>query len=75
MSGSDLVVYARGLVYFSAPHILIDPELTLCRLSTSLLVGIDDYPPPVLKLRGCVNDIQEMRQYLQVCARSRREQA
>ena len=32
------------------------------------LVGIDDYPPPVLKLRGCVNDIQEMRQYLQLVA-------
>ena len=26
----------------------------------ALLVGIDDYPPPVPKLRGCVNDIKEM---------------
>jgi hypothetical protein len=29
-----------------------------------LLVGIDDYPPPLPKLRGCVNDLREMRQYL-----------
>src|SRR4051812_31182855 len=32
----------------------------------SLLVGIDDYPPPVPKLRGCVNDIREMQQYLEL---------
>src|SRR4051794_8382075 len=31
----------------------------------ALLVGIDDYPQPVPRLRGCVNDIREMRQYLE----------
>jgi hypothetical protein len=31
----------------------------------ALLVGIDDYSPPVPKLRGCVNDIRELEQYLQ----------
>jgi hypothetical protein len=31
----------------------------------ALLVGIDDYPSPVPKLRGCVNDIREMREYLE----------
>lgn len=30
----------------------------------ALLVGIDDYPLPVPKLRGCVNDLQAMKQYL-----------
>ena len=30
----------------------------------ALLVGIDDYRPPVRKLRGCVNDIKEMEAYL-----------
>ena len=31
----------------------------------ALLVGIDDYPAPVPKLRGCVNDIKGMREYLE----------
>ena len=31
----------------------------------ALLIGIDDYPPPIPKLGGCVNDIREMRQYLE----------
>jgi hypothetical protein len=31
-----------------------------------LLVGIDDYPPPVPKLRGCANDIRRMQDYLEV---------
>jgi hypothetical protein len=31
----------------------------------ALLVGIDDYNPPVSRLRGCVNDIRAMEQYLQ----------
>lgn len=31
----------------------------------ALLVGIDDYPPPVPKLRGCVNDIYELKGYLE----------
>ena len=30
----------------------------------ALLVGIDDYSPPVPKLRGCVNDIRQMHDYL-----------
>lgn len=30
----------------------------------ALLVGIDDYLPPIPKLRGCVNDIRQMQQYL-----------
>ena len=30
----------------------------------ALLVGIDDYPRPVRKLRGCVNDIKETEAYL-----------
>src|SRR5262245_59626455 len=30
-----------------------------------LLVGIDDYPPAVPKLQGCVNDVLEMQQYLE----------
>jgi hypothetical protein len=30
----------------------------------ALLVGIDDYPPPVPRLRGCVNDVREMAAYL-----------
>ena len=30
----------------------------------ALMIGIDDYPPPVRKLRGCVNDIKEMEAYL-----------
>jgi pimeloyl-ACP methyl ester carboxylesterase len=32
----------------------------------ALLVGIDDYPPPVPKLRGCINDIDQMQEYLTV---------
>jgi hypothetical protein len=31
----------------------------------ALLVGIDDYIAPIPKLRGCVNDTMEMRQYLE----------
>src|SRR4051794_15617891 len=31
----------------------------------ALLIGIDDYPLPVPRLRGCVNDIREMQTYLQ----------
>jgi hypothetical protein len=30
----------------------------------ALLVGIDHYLPPVPKLRGCVNDIRQMQEYL-----------
>lgn len=30
----------------------------------ALLVGIDEYLPPVPKLRGCANDIMEMQEYL-----------
>ncbi len=30
----------------------------------ALLVGIDDYPPPVPKLKGCINDIDQMEEYL-----------
>ncbi|MER9947173.1 caspase family protein [Mesorhizobium sp. M0047] len=30
----------------------------------ALLVGIDDYPLPIPKLQGCVNDIGELKQYL-----------
>jgi hypothetical protein len=30
----------------------------------AFLVGIDDYSPPVPKLRGCVNDIRKLEQYL-----------
>jgi hypothetical protein len=30
----------------------------------ALLVGIDDYPLPVPKLRGCVNDVEQMQEYL-----------
>ena len=30
----------------------------------ALLVGIDDYPLPVPRLRGCVNDIDQMQEYL-----------
>ena len=30
----------------------------------ALLVGIDDYLPPVPKLRGCANDIRQMQEYL-----------
>lgn len=37
----------------------------MARTVYALLVGIDDYPPPVPRLRGCVNDIREMRQYLE----------
>ena len=29
-----------------------------------LLVGIDDYPPPVPKLEGCVNDVNAIEDYL-----------
>jgi Caspase domain len=32
----------------------------------AVLIGIDDSRPPVPKLRGRVNDIREMRQYLEV---------
>jgi len=31
----------------------------------ALLVGIDDYPEPVRKLSGCVNDVRAMRGYLE----------
>ena len=31
----------------------------------ALLVGIDDYPSPVPMLRGCVNDLHAMMQYLE----------
>jgi hypothetical protein len=31
----------------------------------ALLVGIDDYPPPLPRLRGCVNDAREMKAYLE----------
>src|SRR5262249_13311028 len=31
----------------------------------ALLVGIDDYPPPLPKLRGCINDIERMREFLE----------
>ncbi|HEU0300837.1 MAG TPA: caspase family protein, partial [Longimicrobium sp.] len=31
----------------------------------ALLVAIDDYPPPVSRLRGCVNDAEAMAQYLE----------
>ena len=34
---------------------------TIC----ALLVGIDTYPAPVPRLWGCVNDIQEMKAYLE----------
>src|SRR4051794_9613773 len=30
----------------------------------ALLVGIDQYLPPVPRLRGCINDIQEIKYYL-----------
>lgn len=30
----------------------------------ALLVGIDDYPPPVPKLGGCANDIEAVEQFL-----------
>ena len=30
----------------------------------ALLIAIDDYPPPVPKLRGCVNDIEAFASYL-----------
>lgn len=30
----------------------------------ALLVGIDDYPSPVPKLGGCVNDIEAVEQFL-----------
>jgi Caspase domain/Lecithin:cholesterol acyltransferase len=33
-----------------------------------LLVGINDYPSPVPKLRGCVNDIEAFAEYLQARA-------
>ena len=33
----------------------------------SLLVAIDDYSPPVPKLRGCVNDIDAFATYLSEC--------
>src|SRR5215210_4693353 len=31
----------------------------------ALLVGIDDYPAPVPALRGCCNDVAEMRAFLE----------
>jgi hypothetical protein len=37
----------------------------MSRAIYALLVGIDKYPAPVPRLRGCVNDIREMRQYLE----------
>ncbi len=30
----------------------------------ALLVGIDNYPSPIPKLRGCVNDIDAFAAYL-----------
>lgn len=30
----------------------------------ALLVGIDEYPQPIPKLYGCVNDINEFEAYL-----------
>jgi hypothetical protein len=35
----------------------------------ALLVGIDVYPPPLRRLWGCVNDVQEMADYLEEWAR------
>lgn len=31
----------------------------------ALLVGIDNYPPPVKKLKGCINDINTIYKYLE----------
>jgi hypothetical protein len=36
----------------------------MARLIYALLVGIDDYPSPIPKLRGCVNDIESFAEYL-----------
>ena len=36
----------------------------MSRTIYSLLVAIDDYPSPILKLRGCVNDIDAFATYL-----------
>jgi hypothetical protein len=47
---------AAAHFYQEAPHV---------KTIYALLVGIDDYPAPVPKLRGCINDIQEMREYLE----------
>jgi hypothetical protein len=34
----------------------------------ALLIGIDHYPPPVPRLGGCINDIHEMRRFLEARA-------
>jgi hypothetical protein len=34
----------------------------------ALLVGIDLYPPPVPRLFGCVNDIDDLKTFLQTRA-------
>jgi hypothetical protein len=36
----------------------------MTRKINALLVGIDDYPSPIPKLRGCVNDIEAFSDYL-----------
>ena len=36
----------------------------MSRTIYALLVGIDDYPAPIPKLRGCVNDIEAFADYL-----------
>jgi len=36
----------------------------MSRTIYALLIGIDDYQPPVPKLRGCVNDIEAFAEYL-----------
>ena len=30
----------------------------------ALLVGIDNYPPPVSSLKGCINDVMAIEEYL-----------
>ena len=43
----------------------MNPGTDTMKTIYALLVGVDEYPPGVPKLRGCVNDIREMRQYLE----------
>ncbi|MFN0200585.1 MAG: caspase domain-containing protein [Bacteroidia bacterium] len=46
-------------------HIFTFRMPTANRNLYALIVGIDNYPPPVPKLQGCVNDADSIRVYLQ----------
>jgi tetratricopeptide (TPR) repeat protein len=52
-----------GSVVAPSPH--LQEVVSMPRTIYALLVGIDDYPSPIPRLQGCVNDIEAFAAYLE----------